>query len=98
MPDDAVTVAPHAYTVAVENDKVRVLESRMQPGEKTALHSHPALIAIAINDCKVRFTSPGEEPMEVDVPAATPMDFPAVDHETENIGDNEALVFLIELK
>ena len=34
----------------------------------------------------------------VDVPAGVPMHFPAVEHETENIGDSEGVVLLVELK
>ena len=48
MPEDAVKVAPHAYKVVLENDKVRVLESRMKPGDKTEMHGHPALVAVAM--------------------------------------------------
>lgn len=36
--------------------------------------------------------------MDVDVPAAQPMYFDAVEHETENIGSTELRVFLVELK
>ena len=35
MADDAVSVAPHVYKVLLENDRVRVLDSRMKPGETT---------------------------------------------------------------
>ena len=43
--EDAVKVAPHVYKVALENDRVRVLETRMKPGDKTSMHSHPAVVA-----------------------------------------------------
>ena len=58
MPGDAVTVAPHLYKVLLDNDRVRVLEVRAQPGAKSALHTHPSYVAVAINDGQYRFTSP----------------------------------------
>ena len=35
---DAVTLSPQYYVVRFENDRVRVLEFHMKPGEKEALH------------------------------------------------------------
>jgi quercetin dioxygenase-like cupin family protein len=58
MPKDAIAVAPHAYKVLQENDRVRVLEFRGGPGVKTEMHSHPSVVAIAISDGKFRFTFP----------------------------------------
>ena len=98
MTNDAISVAPHAYKAVLETDRVRVRESRMAPGDRTEMHSHPELIAIAMVPGRFRFTNADAKPMEVDVPAGVPMHFPAVEHETENIGDTEAVVLLIELK
>jgi hypothetical protein len=39
MPGDAITVAPHLYKVLLDNDRVRVLEVRAQPGVTSALHT-----------------------------------------------------------
>ena len=98
MADDAVKVAPHVYKVVLENDRVRVLESRMKPGEKTEMHSHPAIVVIAFDNGKYRFTSPDGQAMELDVQAGVPMYMDGVDHATENIGGSEGVVLLVELK
>ena len=45
---DAVSVAPHLYKVLLENDKVRVLETRYGPGVKSEMHSHPDLVAVGL--------------------------------------------------
>ena len=37
---DAVTAAPKNHKVVLENDKVRVLEVTVQPGEKEPVHGH----------------------------------------------------------
>ena len=98
MAEDAVKIAPHAYKVVLENDKVRVLESRMKPGDKTEMHGHPALIALAMGVGKFKFTTSDGNSMEVEVPPGVPMYFDAAEHTTENIGTTDPSVFLIELK
>ena len=41
MPDDPVCTDPDKYEVIFENDRVRVLEYRDQPGGRTHPHRHP---------------------------------------------------------
>ena len=38
---DAVAAAPHHHTVLLENDHVRVLDTKLGPGETTPVHVHP---------------------------------------------------------
>jgi len=40
MSNDAVAVAPDHYRVLLENERVRVLEFRVEPGAKTQMHRH----------------------------------------------------------
>lgn len=42
MPDDldAVAAAPDHHKVLFEDDRVRVLETLIRPGEETAVHTH----------------------------------------------------------
>jgi hypothetical protein len=35
------------YTIVLENERVRVLEYRDKPGDKTAMHDHPDLVVVA---------------------------------------------------
>jgi len=37
---DAMTTAPDHHEVILENDHVRVLDTRLGPGERTPVHSH----------------------------------------------------------
>ena len=100
MADDAVKIAPHVYTPVIDNDRVRVLESRMRPGDKTAMHAHPAMVVVALDAGTYRFTMSGET-AELDVPVGQPMYMDAVDHETECVGTasgGEARTLLIEIK
>ena len=48
--EDAVKISPQFYTVRFENDQVRVLEYRLPPGEKEAMHSHPAGVVHYLSD------------------------------------------------
>jgi len=98
MTGDAVTVAPHFYTVVLENDRVRVLEARGKPGDKTELHSHPAQVVIAITDGKFRFTSPDGQTVEAELKAGQAMYLDPVVHTAEIMGTTESHVVLVELK
>jgi len=98
MPGDAITVAPHAYKVLLENDRVRVLEFRGKPGDKTEMHSHPNVVAVATSHGKYKFTAPNGESMEVELNAGQAMYLDAVEHAVEIMGTTEAHVILVELK
>ena len=98
MAEDAVKVAPHAYKVILENDRIRVLENRMKPGDKTAMHSHPAVVACAIHGGKFKLTAADGQSMEVELQDGQAMYLDATEHATENLGTTEGHVLLIELK
>lgn len=95
---DATEVAPNLYRVLLENDRVRVLEYRGQPGAKAAMHSYPALVAYALRAAKVKFTSPSGETTDADLENGQALFFDATDHATENVGTSEAHIVLVELK
>jgi hypothetical protein len=95
---DAVTTAPHAYKVLLENDRVRVLEYRGGPGVKAEMHSHPDLVAVAIGGGKVRFTLANGQTQDADLGNSEAGFFEATEHMTENVGTSEIHMVLIELK
>ena len=98
MAQDAVQVAPHVYKVLFENERVRVLEVRMKPGESSAMHSHPAYVIYGLGGGKVRFSSPSGESAEVDVTAGDVMWRDPEEHAVDNIGTTDAHALLFELK
>ena len=53
MTEDATKVAPHVYKVVFENERARVLEVRMKPGESTTRHSHPDYVVYVLSGGKV---------------------------------------------
>lgn len=42
LAQDAVKVAPNNFKVLAENENVRVIQDTLAPGEKEAMHTHPA--------------------------------------------------------
>lgn len=98
MPADAVQAAGDHYKVIAENDRVRVLEYRGAPGSRTEMHGHPNVIAYAVTDAKARFHNPDGSSMDIELAAGTGMETPPFEHSTENTGDAEAVVVLVEMK
>lgn len=98
MADDAAQVAPHIYKVVFENDRVRVLEVTMQPGDSSEMHSHPDYFAYLLTDGKARFSTPSGETDEIEWPAGTPMWREAEEHATENVGDTPIRALFVEPK
>jgi beta-alanine degradation protein BauB len=47
------------YKVVLENQRVRVLEYRDKPGEKTTMHAHPDFVVLARSGFKRQLTLPG---------------------------------------
>lgn len=95
---DAREVAPDNYAVPAENDRVRVLDIHLKPGEKVPMHSHPASVIYAVSDCKAKFTYPDGKSEVVDMKAGQSILTEAYTHEPENIGETECHVLNVELK
>jgi quercetin dioxygenase-like cupin family protein len=98
MADDAVKVAPHVYKVVFENDRARVVEATMEPGDHSDMHSHPDLFLYALSDGKVRFTDASGETAEVEMTAGTSMWRDAEEHATENVGGTTVRALFFEPK
>ena len=98
MAEDAAKVASHVYKVVFENERARVLDVRMKPGESTTIHSHPDYVVYVLSGGKVRFTSPSGESAEVELPAGASMWRKAEEHATDNIGTTEVHALFFEPK
>ena len=95
---DAVQADPQHYTIEAEDDRVRVLRVRYGAGERSVLHSHPALAAIFLTDAHVRFNDQGGGPQEAQGKAGEVVLMPATTHQPENLGGRPFEVILVELK
>ena len=95
---DPLLLAPRVYKVLLENDRVRVLDVRLKPGEKSPEHSHPDMLIYAIEDGRVRFTYPDGRSESVELEAGDTIYCEALTHAAENIGSKEIRALNIELK
>jgi len=95
---DPVAVAPHVYSVVYENERVRVLDARGNPGDKTELHSHPDLVAIGVNDCHIRIQLPDGQTVDAQLKPTEVLYLQAQEHAVEILGSGETRMLIIELK
>jgi len=95
---DAAKVDAKHYTVAFENDQVRVLKAHYGPGEKSTMHSHPNSVAVFLSDTKGRFTFPDGKSQDFNRKAGDVIFNEATIHLPENTGDKSFDVLVIELK
>ena len=103
---DAVIAAPRHHQVLFENDRVRVLDTRIAPGDTVPLHTHrwPAAHQVVSWSDFVRRDAAGQ--MTVDTrgkpaPAGSPAVLwgePLPPHTLENVGSTELHVISTELK
>ena len=98
LAQDATRADPQHYKVEFENDKVRVLRVKAGPREKTATHSHPDAVAIAVTDAKLRHSFPDGKTQDAELKAGSALWTPAVTHAGENLSDKPMEVILVELK
>ncbi len=94
---DPVDTNPDHYAVVFENDRVRVLEYRDRPGERTTPHEHPDSVMYTLSSFRRRLHQ-GEVHRDVEMPAGLTGWLPAQQHAGENIGDTHTHVLFVELK
>src|SRR5436309_4272165 len=87
---DPVKTSPQYYKVLLENDQVRVLEYRLKPGEKEAMHSHPAGVVYVLSGAKLKFSFPDGRTEERTAAAGETFWRDSITHAVENVGDTEA--------
>ncbi len=98
LAQDVVKVAPQAYKVLFENSRVRVLEYRGKPGDRTPMHSHPAYLVYAFDANAVKFTASDGTVTERTSKAGQVNWNDGETHSSENVGKHEAHVLIVELK
>ena len=95
---DPVRVSPQYYKVLLENEQVRVLEYHLKPGEKEAMHSHPAGVVYVFGDATLKITFPDGRTEERPAKAGETFWREPVTHAIENTGTGEAHALAIDLK
>jgi mannose-6-phosphate isomerase-like protein (cupin superfamily) len=97
LPQDRKAADP-AMKILLENDRVRVQEHYLKPGEKIGMHAHPDKVIYAVNDWKVRETLADGTSRVVEGKAGTARWGKATHHSVENIGATEVRNVVVELK
>lgn len=97
MSTDPAVVNPDLYRVIFENERVRVLEYRDQPGDRTQPHDHPDSVLYPLTSFRRRITANGRQ-VEVALTQGQVRWLGAQEHSGENIGDTETHALFIELK
>ena len=103
---DALTAAPESHHLLFENDAVRVLETRIRPGETTRLHTHrwPAALYVLSFGHFVRRDEKGTVLVDTRDGGELPQPGTAVwsaslpPHTLENVDSSEIRVIHAELK
>ena len=92
------TLAPNVTKLLLENDRVRVFEYSLKPGEKTELHGHSDFVVYPLSSGTLRFTRPDGRGRDVEFVEGQPVYHGGQWHEAENCGDREVRLLVTEIK
>ena len=103
---DALVAAPDHHQLMLENDRVRVLNTRIAPGDRTPIHTHrwPSVLYVLSWSNFVRYNDKGEvlvDSRRVDafkVPPAVAWSASLPPHSLENVGETDLHIISVELK
>ena len=97
MDIDPTVTNSDKYKVIFENDKVRVLEYKDKPGDKTTPHSHPDSVMITLSSFSRKLHFEGKD-LDVQKQSDEASWLPAQTHVGENTGSTETHAIFVELK
>ena len=97
MAQDPIESNPELYRVIMENSRVRVLEYRDRPGDRTTPHVHPDSVMVTLSAFKRRLLQDNQS-VDVDLEAGLTRWLDAQEHSGENTGTTPTHVILVELK
>ena len=97
-PQDALSVKDDKIHLRLENDRVRVLERTLSPGEREIAHSHPAYLIHVLKGGRLRDHNANGKVTEMEVKDGDVLYVNPKTHWAENIGATVIHVVVIELK
>jgi hypothetical protein len=103
---DALVAAPAHHTLLLENERVRVLETRIPAGETTAVHTHrwPNVQYVVSSPDFIRRDGEGAVLLDTRMtqgrpePPVTLWSEPFPPHSIENVSEADLHVIMVELK
>ena len=94
----ARTEPASGLTVKFENERVRVLELLLKPGQSERQHSHPQYVLYPLTDYKVRNTSADGTVRVFERKAGEVFWGDPITHGGENVGTTDVHAIIVELK
>ena len=95
---DPTSTDPDKYRVVFENERVRVLEYRDEPGQKTSPHGHPDSVMVTLSSFERRLVAQDGTSRDVSLSPGEVRWLEAQTHSGENIGASPTHVVFVELK
>ena len=95
---DPIQTDGDKYKLVLENDRVRVLEYRDKPGDRTLLHHHPDFVMLVMSPFTRRLAFEDGRTVDRSFTAGQTVWMDAQSHIGENIGTTDTHVLLVELK
>ena len=103
---DAMTAASEHHALLLDNGAVRVLDTKVRPGERTAVHAHewPAALYVLSWSDFVRYDPEGHillDSRTMERPPAVGSALwgsPIGPHYVENVGDRDLHILAVEIK
>ena len=97
MSADPTETDPDKYRVVFENERVRVLEYRDKPGDRTSPHRHPDSVMYTLSGFERRLIR-GDQSRDVQMAPGRVNWLAAQEHSGENVGSTETHALFVELK
>lgn len=95
---DPVVVNADSTRLKLENERVKVYETILKPGEKERPHTHRAAAIYVVSGGKLRLHNTDGTTTEANLETGTTFFREPITHWTENIGDTTFHVLLVEVK
>lgn len=95
---DPVDVNPGKYTVVFENEYVRLLEYKDNPGDKSVMHEHPDHLVYSMSEWEREFTSVDGTTTKGKAKPGDAFWAPGGKHFGKNIGTSPTHALIFELK
>ena len=96
--DDPVNSDGDKYKVVFENECVRVLDYRDQPGERTHQHRHPAFVLVAMAPFRRQLSLPDGRVIQREFKQGDVLYSPEQTHIGENVGSTPTHAIITEMK
>ena len=95
---DAVALDPDRYRVEFEDERVRMVRLRFEPGEQGSMVAHPSRVLVTLTDVHVKVAFPDGSVDERQAPAGIAGWLTAETVQMENLADEPLEVVLVEPK